>query len=803
MFSFIGRVVTRSWGLLLAVWIVLVLVGWRVAPSWNEVAQDREFAFLPSDAPSRRGEEVFRKAFPEDRLASSVVLVLHDPTADVMRDRKFISDFLEPSLRALADAEGGLADQPAPSDELLFSDEPAPPTPPKPVQRSIIAQIRTPNAPGSGALLVSPDGQVLLVLVELTTEFLSAENWPTIAKIEALAGDLRRQGRLPSNTDIFVTGSAVIGRDQVVGELQSAKATGALTVVLVIVLLVIIYRAPLLALIPLATVYLSVQAALYLLAILARAGHITLFQGIQIYITILAYGAGVDYCIFLTARYRELLAAGATPRDAVAGAIDSVGAAIAASAGTVICGIGMMVFAQFGKFRQAGIAIPLSLLVVLCATLTFAPALLRLTGRWAFWPFRPEAGQPSTPAEGLWYRSFSTGAIHRGWEKLAGVLLHRPGTIWLATVGLMAPFVIAALLLHGELSYDMIGNLPADAPSVVGTRVLQEHVPGGMIGPVTLLLVHPSTDFSTPQGQALVEALTTRMLQHRQELGLGDVRSLTAPLGNSPTAQGTTDDLSVPDAVRREATGRAALEHYTSSLGERARIGTRMDLVLEQCPFSRQSVTTLDRIEQFVRESLPEDVQLYFVGPTASVRDLEQVMREDRTRIEALVLLSVLVILVLLLRRLLVSLYLLASVLFSYYCTLGVTFAVFWLLDPHGFTGIDWKVAIFLFTILVAVGEDYNIFLMSRIDHEAERVGPVQGVTEALVRTGPIISSCGIIMAGTFAALIAGSLTEMKQLGFALAFGVLLDTFVVRPILVPAFLILLGRRVPPPSPTAG
>src|SRR5262249_9810596 len=132
--------------------------------------------------------------------------------------------------------------------------------------------------------------------------------------------------------------------------------------------------------------------SLHILALLAGAGYVTLFEGIQIYITILAYGAGVDYCLFLTGRYKEELDGGAAPRDAVARALRGVGAALAASAITVICGIGMMVFAQFGKFREAGIAIPLSLTLVLLATLSFSPALLLLAGRWAFWPYRPGPG---------------------------------------------------------------------------------------------------------------------------------------------------------------------------------------------------------------------------------------------------------------------------------------------------------------------------------------------------------------------------------------------------------------------------
>src|SRR5439155_8444411 len=249
-------------------------------------------------------------------------------------------------------------------------------------QRSIIARIRTPNAPGSGALLVSADHLALLVEMELTTDFMVNTNWPIIHKVEDLVRELRAGNRLPSGTDLAVTGSAVIGRDHTAAQAQSARATEVLTVLLVIVLLVLIYRAPLLAIIPLATVVIAVKLALYILALLAEAGYLALFEGIQVYVTILAYGAGVDYCLFLTARYKEELDRGTPTAEAVAKAVSGVGAALVASAATVMFGIAMMWFAQFGKFKEAGIAIPLSLFLVLCATLTFSPSLLLLSGRW-------------------------------------------------------------------------------------------------------------------------------------------------------------------------------------------------------------------------------------------------------------------------------------------------------------------------------------------------------------------------------------------------------------------------------------
>lgn len=798
MFPALGRCVTRTWPAVLALWIVVLVAVKLAAPPWDTVAQDREFALLPDDAPSRRAEQLLAQAFPGEQVGSSIVLVLErqdSAPALLAEDRLFIERHLEPRLRRIAEADGGLAF------EFALSDDPLPlgeaTAPPVERKKSIIGRIRTPNTPGIGSLLVSQDGKARLVLLELTTEFLARQNWPTIDRVEETLADLQAQGQVPAGLDIFLTGSAVIGRDRTYANLHSARATEFWTVVLVVVLLVLIYRSPLLAIVPLATVFLAVQLALGGLALLAQAGYLTLFQGVQIYLTVLTYGAGVDYCLFLMARYQEELNAGASFADAAAGAVGKVGAALTASAATVVFGIGMMVFADFGKFRQAGYTLPLSLSLVLLASLTFSPALLRLLGRWAFWPQAP-VHEAVPPRAGRWSQLLKLEGFHRNWERLGHALQRRPGTIWCTTVALMLPFALAAVLLSRHLTYDIVRSLPANAPSVRGAAVMKAHFPEGLMGPTVVMLVNPQVDFSSDEGGSMIEQLTYRLRAHREELQLADFRTLTEPLGVTRSATQAVADLKdVPPEAAERVVRDEALLYYTTDFGERAHTGARLDLVFQHNPFSQQSIDHLEHVAQVLPTLLPTALeagtQLSFSGPTASIRDLRAVTIRDQSRIELLVLVAVFAVLLALLRRGLLALFLLLSVLFSYYTALGATFALFWALDPTGFVGLDWKVALFLFTILIAVGEDYNILLMARIDEEQRRLGMLPGITEALTRTGPIISSCGIIMAGTFASLLAGTLAELRQLGFALAFGVLLDTFVVRPILVPGFLILLQR----------
>lgn len=392
MFQDFGKLVSRTWPLLLVAWLV-VLIGLKLlAPSWGSVARSGEFAFLPKDSPSLAAEEIFQKAWGTP-LASNLVIVVRresSPTGLLDGDKAFINEVLRERLQKIGDEETAFLQpqtaQPANIPRQASGEEAGSADELKTIE------VRTLSDKSVGRLLNSEDRQASLVLMELPTEFLDSRNARLIERVEKLIernGELQSNGLVPSGLDLALSGSATVGRDMMRAARESSRDTEHWTVLLVLFLLILIYNAPLMAIIPLMTVAVATEISLALLACLAQAGVVNLFSGIEVYVKVLSYGVGVDYCLFLIARYREELNEGATLDQAVENSLAKVGHALIASAGTVICGIFMMYFAEFGKFSQAGIAITVGLVIVLMAALTFSPALLRMARHWAFWPHPP------------------------------------------------------------------------------------------------------------------------------------------------------------------------------------------------------------------------------------------------------------------------------------------------------------------------------------------------------------------------------------------------------------------------------
>lgn len=842
MFDWLGKIIERRWQVILILWGIAFCAAIGIHAEWynrlfgaqiktfTQVATDGEFAFLPPQMQSLLGEQLLAKAFPDDLLKSSVVIVVRRQDQPLQpEDEAFIEETLKPRLEAIREKFNLGRDL------------------------ELILPIMTFKDPRMGQLLVSEDREASLVVMPLRSEFLEWGNVPIIKEIEKLldtelADDpVTHKSLVPTGLGLAMSGSATVGRDMLVAGKESASATERATVFLVVILLLIIYRAPVLAAIPLFTVAVSVIIAKSLVVLLAQVPWLNyrIFFGMETYITVVTYGTGIDYCLFLIARYKEELDKGFPLPKALTATISQVGAAVTASALTVICGIGMMVFAQFGKFREAGIGISLSLTVGLLASLTLAPALLRLCGRWAFWPHgrteRIPAGAGSSGGTTLINRLGPRGRIQLVWEQVGTVLLKRPGQILTACFLLMLPFAMLGIYRYEYLSYGLLSELPPTKKSVEGAKAVQSHFPAGYAGPLTILVRDNEGDpkskktpdpgkeaetedglFSTNEGSALLDELIGYLIGRIEELGIADIRYFEAPLGlkNIPGK-----DASVKERTRHPLIKKKAKKYYVSPVSDLSGHVARVDVVFEADPFDRKSIQEYTAVESVIgtaiksmiatletdiknateqndipaAESLGQSVEslknmrFNFVGPTASIRDLKTVTDHDQIVIDLLVLTAVFLILVILLRKVAISLYLIVSVFFSYFVTLGVTFSFYYLKEGENFAGLDWKVPMFLFTILMAIGEDYNIFLMTRIEEEQNRHGPVEGIRIAMLRTGTIISSCGIIMAGTFSSLLFGTLVGMQQLGFALAFGVLLDTFVVRPLLVPAYLILLYR----------
>ena len=818
MFQKLGTLVDRWWPGILVIWFLLLvagkgcLSGWinnlplfgHRVPSWIEVSQDGEFAYLPANMQSLVGEKLLATAFPKDLLTSSVVIVVRRESHPLVeRDEQFIEEVLVPRLEQIREQEG-----------------------------SLISRIKTFKDPLMGKLLVSEDKKASLIILALTSEFLQWANRPTVEKIEKLLyTDLKHEHKVPPGLDLAMSGTATVGRDMLVAGAESASKTELWTTILVIGLLIAIYRAPILAIVPLLTVFMAVEISKALVVLLTQVPWIEfhVFKGMEVYITVVVYGAGVDYCLFLVARYKEELDGGIEHEHAIGQTIARVGTTLTASACTVICGIGMMVFAQFGKFREAGIGISLSLCVVLVAALTFTPSMLKLAGRWAFWPYGRQspvvAGAGWISGASLISRIIERSQFQFLWERLGRLLIRKPGTVLITCVGLMAPFALVGVLFHDLLSYGLLSELKASRQSVIGAKAVQSHFPAGFAGALTILVRNDTVNFGDASGQKLLEQIIEPLKAQRDNLRIADIRYLQQPFGldEAPIPHDDLPDKNPSTPVSRLAwvvrqkrlaeERRQADAYYVSSAAGVQGHVTRVDVIFRDDPFSRESIGQLNNVERVIMNQIPvpqkDSTQVRFVGPTASIRDLKTVTDHDQLLIDLLVLAAVFVILVILLGKPAISLYLVATVFFSYFVALGATFTLFWWLDPSGFAGLDWKVPMFLFTILIAIGEDYNIFLMTRIEEEQVEHGPVEGVRIALLKTGSIISSCGIIMAGTFLSLLAGTLVGMQQLGFALAFGVLLDTFVVRPMLVPAYLVLLysgrfgalGRFLGDSSPT--
>jgi RND superfamily putative drug exporter len=558
---------------------------------------------------------------------------------------------------------------------------------------------------------VSRDGEAALVVLAIN----SADPGAVKHGVATIRSYLARHP-IPG-VSAYVTGPAGIAADLDRLAEEAGKTLLIATLSLVLVLLLLVYRAPLLAVLPLLAVGAAYLVAIGIAYLLIEAGWITVNTEGTFLLLVLVFGAGTDYSLLLVHRYREELGRGRPAPEALPLAVRESAPALASSAGTVIAAMLVLLVADLESTHWLGPILAIGVAVMLLSAFTLLPALLSVLGERAFWP-----------AAGAAHRTGPSGR----WERIAAFVRRRSlALVVLVPAGLLV-LALGNLADHGTIGFGQ--GQTRETNSSRGTKVLNEHFPPGLGSPLA----------------AVVEPAAAQRVVAGME-GLESVR------------------LAIPVPPRHQ--------------GEKAVVA----VVLAGDPYSGEATEEVEDVRERLHAITPSGL---LGGLPAENYAVEQTNARDTRLILPLVLLVVALILGAVLRALVAPLFLIATVVLSFAGTLGLCTFAFSELSSGG---VAFNLTLLAFLFLVALGVDYNIFLMTRARQEAAARGTREGTIVALVNTGGVVTGAGLILAGTFATLTLLPLEELIQVGATVAAGVLIDTFIVRALLIPAIAYRLGE----------
>jgi putative drug exporter of the RND superfamily len=752
LFAALGRFTVRFRWPIIAGWIVVTVLLALCLPSLSSVEKSSNSQFLPSTSASVRADDL---ASPFNPRSTSTVT--------------FVASAVAPASGTTDPATARTAGHAA----LTEADTVA-------ITRVEQAMRSIPRVTAVVDQGTSNDGGAHRAMIELavppgSTDKAAADTVAGLRSTFATSG-------APPGLDLHLTGGVAAAVDQQSQNGHTQTLTELLSVLFILALLFLTFRAllaPFVALLP------SVVAMFAAGPVIAASTHL----GVQvsdltpILLTVVLLGAGTDYGLFLIFRVREELRKGKPVHEAVSFSLCKVGESITFSGLTVVGALATVVVATFGLYQGLGPALAIGIGVALLANLTLLPALLAVLGRSVFWPRIPTEGQKSGGT----------------WGRIAGKVVGRP------VLTLVIGLVIFGGLALSMLAYAPSGfgdpPAPASSDSGRGQAVLDTAFPTSDSDPTSVLFRLPTSVWNEPQ-------VLTTALQGLQRSGqFSSVTSALDPDGLSVTPSALADAhrqlarygpaAQLPVIAPAGVTlAPAVYDAYKASAQFISADGTTLQYLTSLRAGSSTSTVAADAVPA-VRASVAAVGRE--VGATSSgvagyapvAADVGSISGNDLIRIIPIVMIVLALLLAIVLRSLVAPLYLVVSVGLSYLASLGLAVLVFELIG--GQDGINFVLPFFMFIFIMALGQDYNILVMTRIREEAQHAPIRVAVRRAVEATGTTVTSAGLILAGTFGVLTATGGTQVQEIGLGLAAGILLDTFFVRTLLVPSVVVLLGR----------
>jgi len=593
-------------------------------------------------------------------------------------------------------------------------------------------------APGQEiSIFPSQDGKAILANVPLDGNAIAKllpNDKPVLpAVVEALREDIKPVAEANGLTH-YVTGPGGLLGDLfgAFGTLDSSLLLTTLGVVALI--LIFVYRSPILWIIPLISALFALSTAGGIVYLLAKRDIIDVDGQSQGILSVLVIGAATDYALLLIARYREELHLHESRFDAMKAAYKGVWEPILASGSTVAISLLILLFSQLTNTAGLG---PIGAIGIVCSMitiLTLLPALLLVFGRWIFWPRRPLFDGDDHVMSGMW-------------SKVGNTIGKNPRKAWVISGSVLLIFAFASTTLKAD-GIGTVDTFTGNPESVVGQKLLENHFPGGQGDPTQIVVSQDKLD------------------------------ELAMRLSSAPGVTNVAPQMDPANPSAVHVVGGKAI----------------LNVTLDKAPDSVEAGNDIPKIRQIAHAT---DATSLVGGTSAVYFDVRTANNRDNRTIIPIILFVITLILGLLLRSILSAVVLLGTVVLSYFATLGVCALVF--NHVFGFAGGDNSFPLFAFIFLVALGIDYNIFLMTRVREESQKIGTRAGVIKGVTVTGAVITSAGIVLAATFAVLGLLPLVPLAELGFAVAFGVLLDTIIVRSILVPALVHEIGPKIWWPS----